>query len=84
MEGGKPDVPISKLPVDLVTNSASGLDPDISPDGAMAQIPRISRLTGLPEKELVQLVHQHTKSDFLSEPRVNVLLLNIDLKEKLK
>ncbi|AGN37280.1 potassium-transporting ATPase subunit KdpC [Bacillus paralicheniformis] len=79
-----PDVPISKLPVDLVTNSASGLDPDISPDGAMAQIPRISRLTGLPEKELVQLVHQHTKSDFLSEPRVNVLLLNIDLKEKLK
>ncbi|MCY8561193.1 potassium-transporting ATPase subunit KdpC [Bacillus sonorensis] len=79
-----PDVPVNQLPIDLVTNSASGLDPDISPAGAAAQIPRISRLTGISKKQLQQLVEVHTKkASMFSEARVNVLLLNIDLKEKL-
>ncbi|MBU8785140.1 MULTISPECIES: potassium-transporting ATPase subunit KdpC [Bacillus] len=80
-----PDVPVSKLPIDLITNSASGLDPDISPAAAYAQIPRISRLTGISKAELEQLVEQHVKkASLFSEARVNVLLLNIDLKEELK
>ncbi|MFN2745162.1 MULTISPECIES: potassium-transporting ATPase subunit KdpC [Bacillus] len=79
-----PDVPVKGIPVDVITNSASGLDPDISPDGARVQIPRISRLTGVSQRDLEQLVHRHTKNaSIFSEPRVNVLLLNIDLKERL-
>lgn len=81
-----PDVPVSDLPIDLVTNSGSGLDPDISPAAAKAQIPRISRLTGIPAEELEQLVEQHTKGralGFLGEPAVNVLLLNLDLQKKM-
>lgn len=83
-EKENPDVPVRKLPVDLITNSGSGLDPDISPASAYSQISRISRLTGISKTDLEHLVDKHIKADSLfSESRVNVLLLNIDLKKKL-
>ena len=70
------------IPVDLVTSSASGLDPHISPDAASMQIPRVSRARGLTENQLSALVMHHTEGRFLGifgEPRVNVLMLNLDL-----
>ncbi|WP_438347839.1 potassium-transporting ATPase subunit KdpC [Paenibacillus sp. FA6] len=86
-EVANPDIPVQQLPIDLVTNSGSGLDPDISPASAKAQISRISNLTGLDQAELVQLVDYHTQERDLGvfgEPRVNVLLLNIALGEMIK
>lgn len=82
-----PDVPVSELPIDLVTNSGSGLDPHISPESAAAQIPRISRETGIPADRLSELVERHTDGRELGifgEPRVKVLKLNIDLNQMLK
>lgn len=79
-----PDVPVSELPVDLVTNSGSGLDPHISPAAAMVQIPRISNLTGIPVETLKALVEEHTEGRDLGlfgEERVNVLKLNMALSE---
>jgi K+-transporting ATPase ATPase C chain len=70
------------VPVDLVTASASGLDPHISPAAARYQVPRIARLTGRPAAELEALVARHTEAPFaglLGEPRVNVLALNLAL-----
>ncbi|MBB6733726.1 potassium-transporting ATPase subunit KdpC [Cohnella zeiphila] len=81
-----PDVPISKLPIDLITNSGSGLDPHISPKSAAVQIPRISKLTGIAPDTLQQLVDKHTGGRDLGvfgEPRVNVLELNLELKTML-
>ena len=80
--------PGNKLPIpaDLVTASASGLDPHISPAAAAYQLPRIARSRGLPETELVHLVAQYTEDRQLGlfgEPRVNVLKLNLAL-ENLK
>ncbi|MDF2962392.1 MAG: potassium-transporting ATPase subunit [Paenibacillus sp.] len=77
-----PDVPVSRLPIDLITNSGSGLDPHISPASAKAQVPRISKLTGLPAAELDKLVNANTEGRDLGlfgEPRVNVLKLNLAL-----
>ncbi|MFM9278154.1 potassium-transporting ATPase subunit KdpC [Paenibacillus jiagnxiensis] len=82
-----PDVPVSGLPVDLITNSGSGLDPHISPEAAKAQIPRISRLTGIPAEKLNELVADNTSGrelGFLGEPVVNVLKLNLALLEQMK
>lgn len=82
-----PDVPISQLPVALVTNSGSGLDPHITPKSAEVQIPRISKLTGVPANELARLVKRHTEGRDLGifgEPRVNVLKLNLALQALLK
>ena len=71
------------VPVDLVTASASGLDPHISPAAALYQAPRIARLRGLAPQQLVDLVGQHTEQPLLfgliGEPRVNVLALNLAL-----
>ncbi len=74
--------PSEPIPVDLITTSASGLDPEISPAAAEFQIPRIARERGMPESGLRSLVGKHTAQrelGLLGEPRVNVLELNLDL-----
>jgi len=70
------------VPIDLVTTSGSGLDPDISPDSAFYQIPRVAKARNLSEDAVAKLVIAHiTPRDLvvLGEPRVNVLALNLDL-----
>lgn len=70
------------IPIDLVTSSASGLDPNISVSAAYYQVPRIARERGLDESTLLSLVDQYTETrqfGILGEPRVNVLLLNLAL-----
>jgi potassium-transporting ATPase KdpC subunit len=79
-----PDVPVDQVPIDIVTNSGSGLDPHISPEAALAQIPRIEKLTGIDKGKLEALVEKNTEGKELGlfgEPRVNVLKLNLDLNQ---
>jgi K+-transporting ATPase ATPase C chain len=74
--------PSSPIPVDLVTTSGSGLDPDISPAAAEFQIPRVARARHISEAELRSLVTKHAlgrQLAMLGEPRINVLELNLDL-----
>jgi K+-transporting ATPase ATPase C chain len=78
----KAENPNSPVPVDLVTTSASGLDPDISPDGALFQVPRVAKARNMTEERVRELVTQNTQGRFgglLGEPRVNVLALNLAL-----
>ena len=74
--------PGQPVPIDLVTTSASGLDPDITPAGAEFQVPRLARERGLSEDQVRQIIRQYTQGrqlGFLGEPRVNVLEVNLAL-----
>ncbi len=73
------------IPVDLVTASASGLDPDISPAAAVYQVPRIAKARGMSQKDLLAMVDEFTQGrqlGVLGEPRVDVLKLNLALDER--
>jgi K+-transporting ATPase ATPase C chain len=79
------EIPSTPVPIDLVTGSASGLDPHITPAAAEFQLPRIAKERGVTIDQLRGLVRKHTEDrqfGFLGEARVNVLELNLDLDER--
>ena len=82
VEAARKENPNAPIPIDLVTTSASGFDPHISPSAADFQVPRVARERGMSEADLRQLVEAHTEGrqlGFFGESRVNVLELNLVL-----
>lgn len=82
IRASNPDAGMDAVPVDLVTCSGSGLDPEISPDAAEYQVPRLTKATGKSEDEVREIIAQCTKGRFLGvfgEPTVNVLKVNLML-----
>ena len=78
----KAENPSAPVPVDLVTTPGSGLDPDISPEAALFQVPRVAKARNMPEDRVRQLIAENTAgrlAGWLGEPRVNVLALNLAL-----
>jgi K+-transporting ATPase ATPase C chain len=82
-----PDVKRSEIPAELVTASGSGLDPDLSPEGASIQIPRIAKVRNIPTAQVAQLINEHTEQPLFGifgPAKVNVLKLNVALDEMKK
>jgi potassium-transporting ATPase KdpC subunit len=82
-----PGVSPADVPVELVTASASGLDPDIGEEAALLQVPRVAAATGIPEEDLVNLVKGRVRGRFLGvfgQPRVNVLELNLEVQRMME
>jgi K+-transporting ATPase ATPase C chain len=78
----KAENPNAIVPIDLVTTSGSGLDPDISPEAALFQVPRVAKARNMPEDRVRQLITENTANrlaGLIGEPRVNVLALNLAL-----